>query len=40
MSKAKWLVLFLLALVVAVPSYAVELTLGGFLLHAYKSPLY
>jgi hypothetical protein len=30
MSKAKWLLLFLLALVVAVPSYAVELTLGGF----------
>jgi hypothetical protein len=30
MSKAKWLILFLLALVVAVPSYAVELTLGGF----------
>lgn len=30
MNKAKWLVLFLLALVVAVPSYAVELTLGGF----------
>jgi hypothetical protein len=30
MSKAKWVVLFLLALAVAVPSYAVELTLGGF----------
>jgi hypothetical protein len=30
MNKAKWLILFLLALVVAVPSYAVELTLGGF----------
>lgn len=30
MSKAKWLVVFLLALAVAVPSYAVELTLGGF----------
>ncbi|MDA2918709.1 hypothetical protein MYX76_04325 [Desulfobacterota bacterium AH_259_B03_O07] len=30
MSKAKWLVLFILALCIAVPSYAVELTLGGF----------
>ncbi len=30
MSKAKWVVLFLLAIAVAVPSYAVELTLGGF----------
>jgi len=30
MSKAKWLFMFLLALSVAVPTYAVELTLGGF----------
>ena len=30
MSKAKWVLLFLLAVLVAVPSYAVELTLGGF----------
>ena len=30
MSKAKWLLLFILALGVAIPSYAVELTLGGF----------
>jgi len=30
MSKAKWLVLFLLALCMAVPTQAVELTLGGF----------
>ncbi len=30
MSKAKWVILFLLAVVVAAPSYAVELTLGGF----------
>ena len=30
MSKAKWLVIFILALAVAVPSYAVELSLGGF----------
>lgn len=30
MSKARWLLAFLLALMVAVPSYAVELTLGGF----------
>jgi len=30
MSKAKWLLMFLLALSVAVPTYAVELTLGGF----------
>ncbi len=30
MSKAKWIILFLLALAVAAPSYAVELTLGGF----------
>src|SRR3990172_6744371 len=30
MNKAKWVLLFLLAVLVAVPSYAVELTLGGF----------
>ncbi len=30
MSKAKWVLLFILAVLVAVPSYAVELTLGGF----------
>lgn len=30
MSKAKWVLLFLIAVLVAVPSYAVELTLGGF----------
>ncbi len=30
MSKAKWVLLFILAVVVAAPSYAVELTLGGF----------
>ena len=30
MSKAKWLILFLLALSMAVPASAVELTLGGF----------
>jgi len=30
MSKAKWLILFLMAFAVAAPSYAVELTLGGF----------
>lgn len=30
MSKAKWLILFLLALCMAVPTQAVELTLGGF----------
>lgn len=30
MSKAKWIIVFLLAVSVAVPSYAVELTLGGF----------
>ncbi len=30
MNKAKWLLAFLLALMVALPSYAVELTLGGF----------
>ena len=30
MSKAKWLFLFLMALCVAIPSYAVELSLGGF----------
>jgi hypothetical protein len=30
MNKAKWIVLFLLAVAVAAPSYAVELTLGGF----------
>jgi len=30
MNKAKWLLIFLLAVLVAVPSYAVELTLGGF----------
>lgn len=30
MSKAKWVVLFLLAVAIAAPSYAVELTLGGF----------
>jgi hypothetical protein len=30
MSKAKWLLLLLLALGIAIPSYAVELTLGGF----------
>ncbi|MEM7008255.1 MAG: hypothetical protein AAF462_03895 [Thermodesulfobacteriota bacterium] len=30
MSKAKWLLMFLLALTLAVPAQAVELTLGGF----------
>ena len=30
MSKAKWLLMFLLALTLAVPASAVELTLGGF----------
>jgi len=30
MSKAKWLIMFLLALSMAVPTFAVELTLGGF----------
>src|SRR3972149_4666914 len=30
MNKAKWVLFFLLAGLVAVPSYAVELTLGGF----------
>ncbi len=30
MSKAKWLVMFLLALSMAAPTFAVELTLGGF----------
>src|ERR1700739_973296 len=30
MNKAKWIVFFLLAVAVAAPSYAVELTLGGF----------
>jgi len=30
MSKAKWLILFVLALAIAVPSYAVEVNLGGF----------
>ena len=30
MSKAKWLLMFLLALSLAVPTFAVELTLGGF----------
>src|SRR3989304_3291278 len=30
MNKAKWVILFLMAVSVAVPSYAVELTLGGF----------
>ena len=30
MSKAKWIIFFLLAFAVAVPSYAVELNLGGF----------
>jgi hypothetical protein len=30
MNKAKWVVVFLLAVAVAVPAYAVELTLGGF----------
>ena len=30
MSKAKWILLFLLAVAVAAPSYAVELSLGGF----------
>ncbi len=30
MSKAKWLVMFLLALCIAAPSFAVELSLGGF----------
>jgi hypothetical protein len=30
MSKAKWLILFVLALAIAVPSYAVEVSLGGF----------
>lgn len=30
MNKAKWLFVFLMAICVAVPSYAVELSLGGF----------
>ncbi|MGE3523935.1 MAG: hypothetical protein AB7I96_13820, partial [Candidatus Dadabacteria bacterium] len=30
MSKAKWLFMFLLALSMAAPTFAVELTLGGF----------
>jgi hypothetical protein len=30
MSKAKWLVMFLLAIFMATPSFAVELSLGGF----------
>jgi len=30
MSKAKWLIMFLLALSMAAPTFAVELTLGGF----------
>ncbi len=30
MSRARWLVLFILALMLAVPTYAVELNLGGF----------
>lgn len=30
MSKAKWLVMFLLAICMAAPSFAVELSLGGF----------
>ncbi len=30
MSKAKWLLMFLLALSMAAPTFAVELTLGGF----------
>ncbi|MGH7889536.1 MAG: hypothetical protein ACRENF_03195, partial [Thermodesulfobacteriota bacterium] len=30
MSKAKWLFMFLLALSMAVPTFAVELSLGGF----------
>jgi len=30
MSKARWLFFLLLAVCVALPSYAVELTLGGF----------
>ena len=30
MSKAKWLLIFLVALGIAIPSYAVELSLGGF----------
>src|SRR3989304_7518200 len=30
MNKGKWVLFFLLAVLVAVPSYAVELTLGGF----------
>ena len=30
MSKAKWLFMFLLALCMAVPTFAVELSLGGF----------
>src|SRR3989304_4463812 len=30
MNKAKWVILFLMAVSVAVPSYAVELSLGGF----------
>ncbi len=30
MSKAKWLVIFILALAVAIPAQAVELSLGGF----------
>jgi len=30
MNKAKWLFMFLLALSMAAPAFAVELTLGGF----------
>jgi hypothetical protein len=30
MSKAKWLIMFLLAMCIATPSFAVELSLGGF----------
>jgi len=30
MNKAKWLLLFLVAIFMAIPSYAVELSLGGF----------
>jgi hypothetical protein len=30
MSKAKWLVMFILAICIAAPSFAVELSLGGF----------
>ena len=38
MSKAKWLLVFLIALGVAIPAQAVELTFGRLpKLHAYKS---